>query len=109
MPVNLRLRIAGLTGAGILSLLLVVPAVRAQGGETLEATTTTGEKVRLLPNGRWEYMDTQKAAAAKVVADQYPENKLRPLDAQGCLFGIGRCIMPGDKDYNRGTLNPAKR
>jgi hypothetical protein len=46
---------------------------------------------------------------AKVVADQYPENKLRPMDAQGCLFGIGRCVMPGDKDYNRGTLNPAKR
>jgi len=109
MPVNGRLRIAGLAGAGILSLLLAMPAVRAQSGETLEATTTTGEKVRLLPNGRWEYMDTQKAAAAKVVADQYPENKLRPLDAQGCLFGIGRCIMPGDKDYNRGTLNPAKR
>jgi hypothetical protein len=54
-------------------------------------------------------MDAQKAAAAKVVADQYPENKLRPMDAQGCLFGIGRCIMPGDKDYNRGTLNPTKR
>jgi hypothetical protein len=103
------LRIAGLVSAGALSLLLAVPAVQAQGAETLEATTATGERVRLLPNGRWEYMDTQKAAAAKVVADQYPENKLRPLDAQGCLFGIGRCIMPGDKDYNRGTLNPAKR
>ena len=92
--------------------LLLAPAAavaQAQGGELIEATTASGEKVRLHPNGRWEYVDAQKAAAAKAVADQYPENKLRPMDAQGCLFGIGRCIMPGDKDYNRGTLNPAKR
>jgi hypothetical protein len=95
--------------AAALLLALAAPAVQAQGGEVLEATTAAGEKVRLLPNGRWEYVDAQKAAAAKTVADQYPENKLRPMDAQGCLFGIGRCIMPGDKDYNRGTLNPAKR
>ena len=109
MSLHRILRGACLTGTAALSLLLVAPAVQAQGGETLEATTASGEKVRLLPNGRWEYVDTQKAAAAKVVADQYPENKLRPMDAQGCLFGVGRCIMPGDKDYNRGTLNPAKR
>lgn len=81
----------------------------AADSELIEATTASGEKVRLHPNGRWEYVDTQKAAAAKVLADQYPENQLRPQAAQGCLFGIGRCIMPGDKDYNRGTLNPAKR
>lgn len=84
-------------------------AAQAPGGDVIEASTAAGEKVRLHPNGRWEYIDAQKAAAAKAVADQYPENKLRPMDAQGCLFGIGRCVMPGDKDYNRGTLNPAKR
>ena len=98
--------------AAVLAGLLVMPAValaQAQGSELIEATTASGEKVRLHPNGRWEFVDAQKAAAAKVVADQYPENKLRPMDAQGCLFGIGRCIMPGDKDYNRGTLNPTKR
>ena len=77
--------------------------------QVLEATTPAGDKVRLHPNGRWEYVDVQKAAAAKAVADQYPENQLRPQAAQGCLFGISRCVMPGDKDYNRGTLNPAKR
>jgi hypothetical protein len=93
----------------VLALLLAPAFALAQGGEPIEATTASGEKVRLLPNGRWEFVDVQKAAAAKVVADQYPENKLRPMDAQGCLFGIGRCVMPGDKDYNRGTLNPAKR
>ena len=109
MSLHRILRGACLIAAATLSLLLVVPGVQAQGVETLEATTASGEKVRLLPNGRWEFVDAQKAAAAKVVADQYPENKLRPMDAQGCLFGVGRCIMPGDKDYNRGTLNPAKR
>jgi hypothetical protein len=86
---------------------VLLPPAAAQ--ELIEATTVSGEKVRLHPNGRWEYVDAQKAAAAKTVADQYPENQLRPKAAQGCLFGIGRCIMPGDKDYNRGTLNPAKR
>jgi hypothetical protein len=93
----------------VLALLLAPVLALAQGGESIDATTASGEKVRLHPNGRWEFVDVQKAAAAKVVADQYPENKLRPMDAQGCLFGIGRCVMPGDKDYNRGTLNPAKR
>lgn len=71
----------------------------------VEATTAKGEKVRLYPNGRWEYVSTDKQAAAAKVAEQYPENKTRPVDAQGCLLGFGRCVMPGDKDYNRGSLN----
>lgn len=103
-------RLRWLQGAMLAALL--VPGIStcvAATGDLIEATTASGEKVRLHPNGRWEYVDTQKAAAAKQVADQFPENKLRPMDAQGCMFGIGRCIMPGDKDYNRGTLNPAKR
>lgn len=89
-------------------MLISLPGFAADSG-LIDATTASGEKVRLHPNGRWEYVDTRKAAAAKAVADQYPENQLRPQAAQGCMFGIGRCIMPGDKDYNRGTLNPAKR
>jgi len=103
-----RIGLLAVAATGLM-LALTAPAAQAQGSELIEATTASGEKVRLHPNGRWEYVDAQKAAAAKVVADQYPENKLRPMDAQGCLFGIGRCIMPGDKDYNRGTLNPTKR
>lgn len=95
--------------AGLVMLAGFTAVGYAQSGAVMDATTTAGEKVRLLPNGRWEYVNEQKAAAAKAVADQYPENQLRPQAAQGCLFGIGRCIMPGDKDYNRGTLNPAKR
>lgn len=76
----------------------------------LAAVTANGEKVRLYPNGRWEFVDTAKAADAKQLAAQYPENKTRPIEAQGGLLGgIGRVIMPGDKDYNRGSLNPKMR
>jgi hypothetical protein len=76
----------------------------------LEAVTVDGQKVRLFPNGRWEFADAAKAAEAQQLAAQYPENKTRPIEAQGRLFGgFGRTIMPGDKDYNRGSLNPKGR
>ena len=76
----------------------------------LEAVTVDGQKVRLFPNGRWEFADAAKAAEAQQRAAQYPENKTRPIEAQGGLFGgFGRTIMPGDKDYNRGSLNPKGR
>lgn len=74
-----------------------------------EAVTVNGEKVRLFPNGRWEYVDPAKATAAQQKAAAYPENQTRPDGAQGALFGIGRTVMPGDKDYNRGSLNPKLR
>ena len=75
----------------------------------VEAVTVNGEKVRLFPNGRWEYVDAAKAAAAHQTAAKYPENQTRPEGAQGGLFGVGRTVMPGDKDYNRGSLNPKLR
>ena len=75
----------------------------------VEAVTVNGEKVRLFPNGRWEYVDAAKAAAAAQKAAAYPENQTRPEGAQGGLFGVGRTVMPGDKDYNRGSLNPKMR
>jgi hypothetical protein len=71
----------------------------------VSARTSAGEEVLLFPNGRWEYVNAAKAAEAKKVADQFPENKLRPEGAQGGVFGIGRYIMPGDKDYNRRSLS----
>ena len=74
-------------------------------GQMIEATTAAGEAVRLLPNGRWEFVDAKRQAEAKKVADTYPENDLRPAKAQGGLFGIGRYVMPGDPDYNRGSLS----
>lgn len=83
-------------------------ASAAGDGAILDATTASGDKVRLLPNGRWEFVDVAKQADAKKVADTFPENHLRPEGAQGGWMG-GRYIMPGDKDYNRGTLNPKMR
>lgn len=87
---------------------LSAAAFAAGEGAAIEATTADGEKVRLLPNGRWEFVDAAKQADAKKLADTYPENRLRPQGAQGGWFG-GRYVMPGDKDYNRGTLNPKMR
>ncbi|MBI2277534.1 MAG: hypothetical protein HYU74_09305 [Dechloromonas sp.] len=98
----------------VLAFLCVLLAGSALSSELdrtpLEAQTVDGQKVRLFPNGRWEYVDTAKAALAQQVASQYPENKTRPVEAQGGVFGeVGRVIMPGDKDYNRGSLNPKLR
>jgi len=76
----------------------------AQDG-ALEATTASGEKVRLLPNGRWEYADPKKAEVQRAAARAEESREQR---AQGGLFGIGRKVYEGDKDYNRGTLNPSK-
>lgn len=75
----------------------------------IEAVTSDGQPVRLFPNGRWEFVDTARAEAARKVAADYPENKVRNAEAQGGLFGVGRTLMPGDKDYNRGSLNPKLR
>lgn len=72
----------------------------------IEATTATGEKVRLMPNGHWEYADPVKAEPQRKAREEELE---RERQGQGGLFGVGRRIYPGDKDYNRGTLNPAKR
>ena len=92
------------------AVLVVVPAFAASSpGTTVEATTATGDKVLLHPNGRWEYMDQKKAEQARAVAGQYPENQGCPAGSQGNFFGFGRCIPPGDKDYNRGSLNPNRR
>jgi hypothetical protein len=74
----------------------------------LQALTAAGEKVLLFPNGHWEFVDTDKAAAAQKNAAQYPENHTRPIEAQGGWLG-GRVIMPGDPDYNRGSLSPKGR
>lgn len=98
--------------AGALVLALACWPLLAQAGEppkpegqVLEARTAAGEAVRLLPNGRWEFVDPARQAEAKKVADTYPENDLRPAKAQGGLLGIGRMVMPGDPDYNRGSLS----
>jgi hypothetical protein len=83
----------------------------------IEATTSSGERVRLLPDGRWEFVDTQKAAVqreqraveAKKVEDVRQAELKRERGAQGGgIIGLGRTIYEGDKDYNRGSLNPKR-
>ena len=74
--------------------------------QNIEATTAAGEKVILMPNGRWEFADPAKAQVQRGAAEKEAS---RERAAQGGLFGVGRKVYEGDKDYNRGTLNPAKR
>lgn len=105
----------GCTVIGCTAILLAASAF-AQG-QAIEATTTAGDKVRLLPDGRWEYVDPKKQAAMPKPA---PATAAQPAAAasqaapaagptQGGLFGLGRTIQPGDPDYNRGSLNPRSR
>ena len=72
----------------------------------LEATTAAGEKVRLFSNGRWEYAEQKKAEAQREQRRGVDE---REAGAQGGFLGLGRKIYPGDKEYNRGSLNPKTR
>ena len=93
----------------ILSVAAVLLGVSSVQADTLdrtpiEGTTAKGEKILLYPTGKWEYADAAKAADAKKLADQFPENKVRPVDAQGGWIPGSKTLMPGDKDYNRGSL-----
>jgi hypothetical protein len=81
-----------------------VGLLHAESHPDIEATTVNGDKVILHPNGGWEYVDTKKAEVANAIASQHPENQICPKGAQRANFGYGRCILPGDKDYNRGSL-----
>jgi len=89
----------------------------AQSGP-IEATTAAGERVRLLPDGRWEWVDGQKAAAQRSerLAETRRQQEVREAEQKrersaqgGGLIGLGRTIYEGDRDYNRGTLNPKMR
>ncbi len=91
-----------------LLLILSVGATSAladDAAKDIAAATGNGDKVILHPNGRWEFVDPQKALEAKVIANQFPENQVCPPGSQGGSFGIGRCIPPGDKDFNRRSLS----
>ena len=72
----------------------------------LEGTTSSGDRVRLYPNGRWEYVEAKKAEAARPAVEAYDKEK--SLE-QGGILGVGRKIKPGDPDYNRGSLGGKSR
>jgi hypothetical protein len=88
---------------------LVSASAWAQSGP-IEATTASGEKVMLHADGRWEYADPVKAEPQRKAREATEaEMRERERNSQGGWFGLGRRIQEGDKDYNRGTLNPARR
>jgi len=93
----------------LMAALMSVPVFAADASPPMpvEATTVAGDRVLLYPDGHWEpagAKDTGKAAKPSVVQ---AVSQSAPTDpGQGGLFGIGRTIRPGDKDYNRGSLNP---
>ena len=89
----------------VVAAILCAGSVWAQD-QVMEATTASGEKVRLLPNGRWEYVNVQKAAVQRQAVEAEAE---RERSSQGGFFGIGRRVYEGDKDFNRGSLNPKMR
>ena len=72
----------------------------------IDAVTAGGEKVRLFANGRWEYVDQKKAEVQRRAGEA---ELTRERGSQGGFFGFGRRIYEGDKDYNRGSLNPKTR
>jgi hypothetical protein len=88
----------------MLCTLFSTPVLAEETPAPIKATTANGDPVILHPNGRWEFVDTKKAAEAQEVAKQFPENQGCPPGTQGGLLGLGRCIPIGDKDYNRGSL-----
>jgi hypothetical protein len=105
-----------IASVAFLALMLAAGAVSAQPAakEPIETTTPNGEKIRLYPDGHWEYMDQKKAEVQKterVAVEKQKEAEVkvkteRESNAQGLL---GRKIYPGDPDFNRGSLNPKLR
>ncbi|MFN0163010.1 MAG: hypothetical protein ACKVQQ_17405 [Burkholderiales bacterium] len=102
----------------ILAALVVAAAGTSVQAQVIEATTASGEKVRLLPDGRWEYVDGAKAAQQKGerAAEAKRQDEARQAELRrergaqgGGLLGLGRTIYEGDRDYNRGSLNPKLR
>ena len=90
--------------------ILLSPHALAENAVLNAIITPTGEQVRLLPDGRWEYVDTKKRDVMNSQTQHNEEQKNQNgMIEQGQLFGIGRKIQAGDKDYNRGTLNPKMR
>ena len=90
--------------AGLLACLCLGLAAQAAKPPLLQATTSQGDAVILEPNGRWHFVDHDKATAAEKIAREFPENHGCPSGMQGGFLGFGRCIPNDDKEFNRGSL-----
>lgn len=67
--------------------------VMAEEGREINATTSEGESVVLQPDGSWQYAEPVQRINGEC-----------PPKSQGGYFGT-RCIPPGDKHFNRGSLS----
>ncbi len=94
---------------GAIAVCMVAAGAAQAQQDALEATTARGEKVRLFPNGRWEYLDQKKAEVQRKEVDAERARERGAQGSIGSVLGIGRPIYEGDKEYNRGTLNPKMR
>ena len=97
-----------------LLLALVVCGTAHAKTSAIEATPVSGEKVRLMPDGRWEWVEQKKAAVQQQQRQQEDVQRQAELKRErgaqgGGLLGLGRTLHEGDKDYNRGSLNPKLR
>ena len=88
----------------LLTSLFSLPGMAEEIATDIRAVTPNGDQVTLHPNGRWEFVDSKKAAEADKVAKQFPENQGCPPGTQGGVLGLGRCVPIGDKDFNRGSM-----
>ena len=102
-PMSRSMAVAFLFGSGLSCVVAGSPALAQE--QPVDATTASGERVRLFPNGRWEYANEQKAVVQRQALEA---ESARERAAQGGLLG-GRRLYEGDKDFNRGTLNPKMR
>lgn len=94
---------------GLLAYLYLAFAAQAAEPQSLQATTSQGDAVILEPNGRWHFVDHDKAAVAEKIAREFPENQGCPSGTQGGFLGFGRCIANNDKEFNRGSLSGKSR
>ncbi len=93
---------AVLIGVTYFSLAALVHATEVVS-EDIVAKTSTGDEVILHPNGYWEYLDTQKAATAKVKVEKIAQQEGCPRGTRASFFGLGRCIANDDPMLKRGS------
>lgn len=71
--------------------------------EDISAKTVHGDAVILHPNGYWEYVDADKAAAAKTKVEAIAREEGCPKGTRASFFGVGRCIPNGDPSLRQGS------
>ena len=103
--------------AGALAV-LALNAAHAQTPAPIETTTPAGDRILLYPDGRWEYADPAKRAASPKPAPPAAvtpaaARRFRHAGRRGRVSaGLAgppprdrRLRLPGDRDYNRGSLS----